>query len=77
MTFQRLYELEKMKTNGARPLEWLQGVAVAAIVSTDTVYQWALGWRRPNRAAAKMAADHLGMDVDDLFPDLTKKGQTA
>ena len=47
-------------------------MAVAAIVSTDTVYQWALGWRNPNKAAAKMAADELGMDVETLFPQLTK-----
>ena len=75
MTFQRLYEIEKLKADGARPLAWLQGVAVAAIVSTDTVYQWALGWRKPNAAAAKLVADHLGMDVDTLFPNLKKARQ--
>ena len=72
MTFIKLYNIEKEKNGGNRPLEWLQRVAVAAIVSTDTVYQWALGWRNPNKAAAKMAADELGMDVDQLFPNLTK-----
>ena len=72
MTFQQLYEVEKMKCGGSRPQEWLQRVAVAAIVSTDTVYQLALGWRNPNKAAAKMAADELGMDVETLFPQLTK-----
>lgn len=70
MTFIQLYNIEKEKNGGTRPLEWLQRVAVAAIVSTDTVYQWALGWRNPNKAAAKMAADELGMDVDQLFPNL-------
>ena len=70
MTFIQLYNIEKEKNGGNRPLEWLQRVAVAAIVSTDTVYQWALGWRNPNKAAAKMAADELGMDVDQLFPNL-------
>lgn len=70
MTFQQLYELEKNKCGGSRPQDWLQRVAVAAIVSTDTVYQWALGWRNPNKAAAKMAADELGMDMDELFPNL-------
>jgi hypothetical protein len=42
MTFQQLYNIEKAKAGG-RPSEFLQRVAVAAIVSTDTVYQWALG----------------------------------
>lgn len=70
MNFKQLYEEEKTKNGGNRPLEWLQRVAVAAIVSTDTVYQWALGWRNPNKAAAKMAADELGMDMDELFPNL-------
>ena len=70
MTFIQLYNIEKEKNGGKRPLEWLQRVAVAAIVSTDTVYQWALGWRKPNKAAAKMAADELGMDVDQIFPNL-------
>jgi hypothetical protein len=69
MTFQQLYNIEKAKAGG-RPSEFLQRVAVAAIVSTDTVYQWALGWRNPGRAAAKMAADELGMEVETLFPNL-------
>ena len=75
MTFQQLYELEKNKCGGSRPQEWLQRVAVAAIVSVDTVYQWALGWRNPNKAAAKMAADELGMDVETLFPNLKTSRQ--
>ena len=75
MNFQQLYEAEKMKCGGSRPQEWLQRVAVAAIVSTDTVYQWALGWRNPNKAAAKMAADELGMDVETLFPNLKTSRQ--
>lgn len=72
MNFQQLYESEKMKCGGSRPQEWLHRVAVASIVSVDTVYQWALGWRNPNKAAAKMAADELGMDVETLFPQLSK-----
>lgn len=75
MTFQQMYENEKMKTNGARPLEWLQGVAVAAIVSVETVYQWGVGCRTPQRAAAKMAADYLGTDPETLFPNLKKTQQ--
>lgn len=56
-------------------MEWLQRVAVAAIVSTDTVYQWALGWRNPNKAAAKMTADELGFDMDELFPNIKNRRQ--
>ena len=69
MTFQKLYELEKMKTGGARPQAFLERVSVAAIVSTETVYQWALGWRNPNKAAAKLVADLLGMKAEELFPN--------
>ena len=72
MTFQRLYELEKLKVNGARPIAFLERVAVAAIVSTESVYSWALGWRRPNKAAAKLVADLLGIDADELFPNTQK-----
>ena len=43
MTFQQLYEMEKAKNGGSRPLEFLQRVAVAAIVSTEAVYSWATG----------------------------------
>ena len=72
MTFQQLYEMEKAKTGGSRPLEFLQRVAVAAIVSTEAVYSWATGWRNPNKAAAKLVADELGMDVETLFPNTSK-----
>jgi hypothetical protein len=72
MTFQQLYEMEKAKNGGSRPLEFLQRVAVAAIVSTDAVYSWATGWRNPNKAAAKLVADELGMDVETLFPNTSK-----
>lgn len=72
MTFQRIYELEKMKTAGSRPQAFLERVAVAAIVSTDTVYQWALGWRQPNKAAAKLVADLLGTTAEELFPNNQK-----
>lgn len=75
MTFTQLYNEEKQKNGGNRPLEWLQRVAVAAIVSTDTVYQWALGWRNPNKAAAKMTADELGFDMDELFPNIKNRRQ--
>jgi len=33
---------------------------VAAIVSTDTVYGWATGWRNPSR--------ELGISAEELFP---------
>lgn len=72
MTFQQLYEMEKAKNGGSLPLEFLQRVAVAAIVSTDAVYSWATGWRNPNKAAAKLVADELGMDVETLFPNTSK-----
>ena len=72
MTFQQLYEMEKAKNGGSRPLEFLQRVAVAAIVSTEAVYSWATGWRNPNKAAAKLVADELGMDVETLFPNTSK-----
>lgn len=55
-------------------MEWLQRVAVAAIVSVDAVYSWATGWRNPNKAAAKMVADELGTTVEELFPNINKKG---
>lgn len=77
MTFWQLYEQEKEKVNGARPKDFLKRVAVAAIVSTETVYSWALGWRSPNKAAAKLVAEELDMSVEELFPNISKKGQTA
>lgn len=71
MTFTELYQ-EEMKKAGGMPKEWLQRVAVAAIVSVDTVYSWATGWRNPNRAAAELASRELGILADELFPKKTK-----
>lgn len=71
MTFTELYQ-EEQKKAGRKPKEWLQRVAVAAIVSTDTVYSWATGWRNPNRAAAELASHELGVPADELFPKKTK-----
>lgn len=71
MTFTELYQ-EEMKKAGEMPKEWLQRVAVAAIVSVDTVYSWATGWRNPNRAAAELASRELGIPADELFPKKTK-----
>lgn len=71
MTFTELYQ-EEIKKAGRKPKEWLQRVAVAAIVSTDTVYSWATGWRNPNSAAAELASRELGIPSDELFPKKTK-----
>lgn len=71
MTFTEIYENEKAKAGGSRPTEWLQGVAVAAIVSTETVYQWVRSWRNPSKSAAYLVAKHLGIPAEELFP---KKG---
>lgn len=73
MNFQEIYKQEKNKVDG-RPMEWLQRIAVAAIVSTDTVYSWATGWRKPNKAAAELVSRELGVPVAELFPNLNKKG---
>lgn len=61
-----------MKKAGEMPREWLQRVAVAAIVSTDTVYGWATGWRNPSRAAAELASRELGISAEELFPKKMK-----
>lgn len=73
MNFQEIYNQEKAKAGG-RPMEWLQRIAVAAIVSTDTVYSWATGWRKPNKAAAELVSRELGVPTAELFPNLNKKG---
>lgn len=69
MTFQQLYQIEKEANGGKRPIVWLQGVAVNAIVSTETAYQWGVGHRTPQKAAAKMVADFLGIPAEELFPN--------
>lgn len=71
MTFTELYQ-EELKRAGEMPREWLQRVAVAAIVSTDTVYGWATGWRNPSNAAAELASRELGIPAEELFPKKTK-----
>ena len=68
MTFTELYNVEKAKAGGNRPNEWLQRIALAAIVSTETVYSWATGWRIPNKAAAELVSRELGIPAIDLFP---------
>ena len=68
MTFTELYNVEKAKAGGNRPNEWLQRIALAAIVSTETVYSWATGWRSPNKAAAELVSRELGIPALDLFP---------
>ena len=68
MTFTELYNEEKAKAGGNRPNEWLQRIALAAIVSTETVYSWATGWRSPNKAAAELVSRELGIPALDLFP---------
>lgn len=75
MTFAELYKQEKNKANGARPMEFLERVAVAAIVSVEAVYSWATGWRNPNKAAAEMVARELGIPSAELFPNLKKARQ--
>lgn len=60
MNFEKIYKNELENNGGARPIEWLQRVALAAIVSTDTVYSWATGWRNPNKAAAELVSRELG-----------------
>lgn len=76
MNFEQLYKLELEKNGGSRPIEWLQRVALAAIVSTDTVYSWATGWRKPNKAAAELVSRELGIPAAELFPNLNKKGNS-
>lgn len=68
MTFNEIYKEEMAKNNGARPLEWLQRIAVAAIVSTDTVYSWVTGWRNPSKSAAALVSRELGIPSEELFP---------
>lgn len=73
MTFTEIYNMEKAKARGDRPMEWLQMVAVAAIVSTETVYSWATGWRNPSKAAAALVAKKLRIPADELFPKRPRK----
>lgn len=74
MDFEQFYKIELEKNGGSRPIEWLKRVAVAAIVSTDTVYSWATGWRKPNKAAAELVSRELGIPSAELFPNINKKG---
>ena len=73
MTFTEIYNTEKAKAGGSRPTEWLKAMAVAAIVSTDAVYSWATGWRRPSKAAAFLVARELGIPAEELFPKKTRQ----
>lgn len=68
MTFIDIYNEEKAKAGGVRPMDWLQAIALTALVSTDTVYSWATGWRFPSRAAASLIATKLDIPADELFP---------
>ena len=69
MTFQEYYIKEKEAVGGSMPTAFLQRIATAAIVSTDTAYQWATGWRNPSNAAAELVSRELGIPVDELFPN--------
>ena len=73
MTFTELYEEEKNKVGGARPMEWLQRVAVAAIVSVETAYQWGVGSRTPHKPAAALVARELGISAEELFPNIKNR----
>ena len=68
MTFQEIYNQEKQKAGGSMPTAFLAEIAEAAMVSSDTAYQWATGHRNPSRAAAHLVANHLGIPADELFP---------
>lgn len=69
MNFQELYQQEKEKAGGERPVAFLQRIAVATVSSVDAVYQWALGWRNPNGSAAELASRELGIPAEELFPN--------
>lgn len=75
MTFTEIYNEEKAKCGGERPADFLKRIAVAAIVSTETVYSWATGWRNPSKAAASLVARELGAEASELFP--ARKGGEA
>lgn len=68
MTFQEIYTNEKEKAGGSMPTAFLAEIAEAAMVSSNTAYQWATGWRNPSKAAAHLVANHLGIPADELFP---------
>lgn len=72
MTFKEIYNQEKQKEGGSMPTAFIAAVAEAAMVSNDTVYQWATGWRNPSRAAAHLVSNHLGIPSDELFPRDTR-----
>lgn len=72
MTFCEIYNQEKEKA-GARPMEFLRRVAVAAIVSIDTAYQWGVGLRIPSNSAAALVASELGIDAAELFPRINER----
>lgn len=74
MTFTEIYNQEKEKA-GARPMEFLRRIAVAAIVSVDTVYQWGVDLRIPSNSAAALVARELGIDAAELFPRLKERRQ--
>lgn len=77
MTFQEYYIKEKEAVGGSMPTAFLQRIATAAIVSTDTAYQWATGWRNPSNAAAELVSRELGIPVDELFPNRKRKAVAA
>lgn len=72
MTFKEIYNQEKEKAGGSMPIAFIAEISVAALVSCDTVYQWATGHRNPSRAAAHLVANHLGIPADELFPRDTR-----
>ena len=69
MTFQTIYNEEKAKAGGRKPAAFLERIAEATFSTVDAVYQWATGWRNPNRAAAELASRELGVPASELFPE--------
>ena len=72
MTFKEIYTNEKEKAGGSKPSAFIQDIADAAMVSTETVIQWVGGWRNPSKAAAHLVSNHLGIPADELFPRDTR-----
>lgn len=56
------------EAGGNRPLAWMQEVAVAAVISTDSIYQYGMGFRHPSGAVATLIAQYLGIPAAELFP---------
>ena len=68
MTFKEIYLQQKEANGGRRPSVWLLRIAKASCSTVDAVYQWATGWRNPNRAAAELVSRELNIPAAELFP---------